>query len=101
MIINEIKKDGEFLPLTWQKEVAQPAPASGTKFSDTLKEMITDVNHLQKESGEMTERLIKGEPVEIHDVMIASQKARTAFQLLLELRNKGLDLYREVNRMQV
>lgn len=49
----------------------------------------------------MTERLIKGEPVELHDVMIASQKARTAFQLLLELRNKGLDLYREVNRMQV
>jgi flagellar hook-basal body complex protein FliE len=39
--------------------------------------------------------------VDIHDVMIAAQKSKTAFQLLMELRNKGLDLYREVLRMQI
>ncbi len=101
MIINELKRIGEHLPLEWQKSQVTPTEPAGTKFSDTLKEVIDDVNQLQKESAGMTERLIKGEPVELHDVMIAAQKARTAFQLLLELRNKGLDLYREVNRMQV
>lgn len=63
--------------------------------------MIDDVNKMQISSAEQTEKLIKGEPVDIHDVMITAQKARTSFQLLMELRNKGLDLYREVLRMQV
>jgi len=49
----------------------------------------------------MTESFIKGEPVDIHDVMITVEKAKTSFELLMELRNKGLDLYREVLRMQI
>ena len=78
-----------------------PQAAEGKSFTDTIKEMIEDTNTLQIESGEKVEQFIKGEPVDIHDVMIASQKARTSFQLLLELRNKGLDLYREITRMQI
>lgn len=56
---------------------------------------------MQQEAGEYTERLLKDEPVELHDVMIAAEKARTSFLLLLELRNKAIELYREVLRMQV
>lgn len=72
-----------------------------TKFTDTLNELIGDVNTLQKQSSDLTERFIKGEPVDIHDVMIASEKAKTGFQLLLELRNKFTDMYREIIRLQV
>lgn len=72
-----------------------------TKFTDTLNELITDVNTLQKQSSDLTERFIKGEPVDIHDVMIASEKAKTGFQLLLEVRNKFTDMYREIIRLQV
>lgn len=72
----------------------------GGGFAATLKELIADVNQMQIESGSMQESFVRGEPVELHDVMIASQKASTSFKLLLELRNKGLDLYREVSRMQ-
>ena len=72
-----------------------------TKFVDAMSEFIGDVNSLQKESGQKTEAFIKGEPVDIHDVMITAQKAKTSFELLMELRNKALDLYKEVNRMQV
>ena len=71
------------------------------KFTDTLSEFVGDVNSLQLESIEKTEAFIKGEPVDIHDVMISSQKAKTSFELLMELRNKALELYKEVNRMQV
>lgn len=49
----------------------------------------------------MSERFIKGEAVDLHDVMIAAEKAKTSFQLLMEMRNKALDLYREAMRIQV
>lgn len=75
-------------------------PSQGTGFADTLRGFIGEVNGLQKESAAKSEGFIKGEPIELHDVMIASNKAKTSFQLLLELRNKGLELYREVSRMQ-
>lgn len=71
------------------------------KFSDTLSEFVSDVNSLQLESKEKTDAFIKGEPVDIHDVMISSEKAKTSFELLMELRNKALELYKEVSRMQV
>ncbi len=70
-------------------------------FVDTLKQMIQEVNQLNRESRQKQEAFIKGEPVEIHDVMIAAEKAKTSFQLLLEIRNKFLDFYREIIRMQI
>lgn len=70
-------------------------------FADALKGFVADVNNQQIQSKNMTESFIKGEPVDIHDVMITAEKAKTSFELLMELRNKGLDLYREVLRMQI
>ncbi|TNE34148.1 flagellar hook-basal body complex protein FliE [bacterium] len=71
------------------------------KFTDTLSEFVSDVNSLQIESSKKSDAFIKGEPVDIHDVMISAEKAKTSFELLMELRNKALELYKEVNRMQV
>lgn len=73
----------------------------GESFVDTLKQMIEDVNNIQQESHQLSEKFIKGEPVELHDVMIAAEKAKTSFQLLLEIRNKFIDFYREIIRMQM
>ncbi len=102
MIINELNRNKDFLPLEQQKNSTNiNQDIENVTFADTLKTLINDTNNLQKESSQLTESFIKGEPVDIHDVMIAAQKSRTAFQLLMELRNKGLDLYREVLRMQV
>lgn len=70
-------------------------------FIDTLKQMIDEVNQLHNESKEKQEAFIKGEPIEIHDIMIAAEKAKTSFQLLLEIRNKFIDFYREIIRLQV
>ena len=101
MLINELNRKNDFLPLVQQKQSVDNIQPTGTKFSDTLKDLINDVNDMQIDAGNKTEQMIKGEPIDIHDVMISSQKAKTSFQLLLELRNKGLDLYREVSRMQI
>lgn len=77
---------------------------SGTdepSFSDTLKGFVDDVNAMQKDSAKQSERFLKGEAVDVHDVMIAAEKAKTTFQLLMELRNKALDVYKEALRVQV
>lgn len=102
MVINELDPSRQFLPLVQQQSRERGIePSSETSFAGTLREFVGDVNGLQKDSAEQRDKLIKGEPVDIHDVMITAQKAKTSFQLLVELRNKAMDLYREVNRMQV
>ena len=101
MIINETDPSRRYLPLVQQKFGESTTTTKDVTFVDTVKQLMEDVNKMQIDSAEQTEKLIKGEPVDIHDVMITAQKARTSFQLLMELRNKGLDLYREVLRMQV
>jgi flagellar hook-basal body complex protein FliE len=70
-------------------------------FGDTLNKAITDVNSLQREAGDAVKKMVAGQPVDLHDVMIAAEKARTSFDLLLEVRNKTIDMYRELMRMQV
>lgn len=101
MIVNEMDASKQFLPKVQQKLQNNPINTKDVTFVDTFKTLITDVNSQQVEAADATEKLIKGEPVDIHDVMISAEKAKTSFQLLMELRNKGLDLYREVLRMQI
>ncbi len=83
------------------EEKEETKETKGSSFADTMNGFLHEVNKMQNDSSEMTESFIKGEDVNLHDVMIAGQKAKTTFQLLIELRNKGLDLYREIQRMQV
>lgn len=101
MVINELDPSAKFQPLVQQKSQNQETASESTSFAGTVNELISDVNHLQKDSAEKRDKLIKGEPVDIHDVMISAQMASTSFKLLMELRNKGLDLYNQVMRMQV
>lgn len=102
MIINEADPSRQYLPLVQQLNQERGVNyQNNITFADTLRNFVGDVDGLQKESGDAINSFIKGDPIDLHDVMIASQKATTSFQLLMELRNKGLDLYREVSRMQV
>jgi flagellar hook-basal body complex protein FliE len=71
------------------------------KFSSVLKESIEKINEAQNQSDQMTEKLIRGENVDLHNVMIASQKASITLQTSLEIRNKVIEAYQEIMRMQV
>jgi flagellar hook-basal body complex protein FliE len=81
-------------------KAVKPAEA-GQAFSQFLQEAINKVNTEQVKSDMMTEKLVKGENVDLHQVMIASQKASISLQLALEVRNKVIESYQEVMRMQV
>ena len=74
---------------------------SRESFEKTLKKFITDVNSLQNQAAESTVDLARGEVEDVHDVMIAVEKANIAMELMLEIRNKIVEAYQEVMRMPV
>lgn len=69
-------------------------------FADLLKSALAEVNKLQQEADEASLRLATGE-AELHQVMIAAEKASISLQLTLAIRNKLLDAYHEIMRMQL
>ena len=70
-------------------------------FANTLQEAIAKVNDQQIQSDVATEKLINGENIELHEVMIASQKASVTLSTTIEVRNKVVEAYQEIMRMSV
>nr|WP_274379960.1 flagellar hook-basal body complex protein FliE [Paenisporosarcina cavernae] len=82
--------------------IQQPTPMeSQQQFGAMLKDALSNVNEQQKVSDVLTNKLIRGEQVELHDVMIASQKASITLNATLEIRNKVIEAYQEIMRMSV
>ncbi|WP_456275502.1 flagellar hook-basal body complex protein FliE [Bacillus sp. AK128] len=80
----------------------KPTPAeSQQRFADFLKNSIDQVNKAQNQSDIATNKLANGEKIDLHEVMIASQKGSITFQATMEIRNKVVEAYQEVMRMQV
>lgn len=74
---------------------------SGKSFADTLTEAIGQVNDLQKSSDKAAQDLATGRTDNVADVMIAAEKADIALKLMVQVRNKIIDAYQEVMKMQV
>ncbi|MBG9455173.1 flagellar hook-basal body protein FliE [Lysinibacillus sphaericus] len=70
-------------------------------FANSLKEAISKVNDQQITSDNLTQKLINGGDVELHEVMIASQKASITLNATIEVRNKVIEAYQEIMRMSV
>ena len=101
MLVSELQSNKSFLPKVEQFNNLTETKSTDTKFVDTLNELINDANDDQIAARDLNEKFVKGEPVDLHNVMIASEKAKTTFQLLMEIRNKFVDMYREVMRTQI
>jgi flagellar hook-basal body complex protein FliE len=95
--------------------VERPAPAppgptrglegvEGTEttpsFADLFKRALGDASSLEHEAQELIAAFLRGEPVELHQVMAASEEAGIALELLVEIRNKLTEAYRSVMNMQ-
>ena len=81
-------------------EVAKTADNEGS-FSEFMKKAIDEVNTLQQQSSDMKTNLVSGQVQDLHQVMIAAEKANVAFQLTVQIRNKVVEAYQEIMRMQV
>lgn len=73
----------------------------GVSFGDYLKNALDSVNQLQLNSEQAGLDFAAGKTDNIHDVMIAGEKADIALQLTMQIRNKVVEAYNEIMRMQI
>jgi flagellar hook-basal body complex protein FliE len=74
--------------------------ADATSFSDTLKRMITAVDTTNAKANEAVVAMTDGTG-DVHDAMIALQRADMTLQLTMQIRNKLVNAYQEITRMPV
>ncbi|VAX30404.1 Flagellar hook-basal body complex protein FliE [hydrothermal vent metagenome] len=78
-----------------------PSEKTAKPFSESLKESLNEVNQLKKiAKGSITD-LATGKDQVLHQTMIAVEKADVSFKLMMQVRNKILSAYEEINRMQL
>lgn len=78
-----------------------PESKPKTSFSDYLKGEVQELNQSQKVAEDAAADLASGKAESIHETMLKSTQAELNFNLFVQLRNKALDAYHEVMRMQV
>jgi flagellar hook-basal body complex protein FliE len=79
-----------------------PAGSAGEQgsFGNSLRNAINSVDQLNQTSESQVTELLKGDRQDIHNVMIAVEKADVSFQLMMQVRNKILNAYQEVSKLQ-
>jgi flagellar hook-basal body complex protein FliE len=84
-----------------------PTPATSTgqgvgdsSFGDVLSNAVNGVEQLHTSAQQQVTQLAEGDRQDIHSVMIAVEKADVAFQLMMQVRNKIVNAYQEVSKMQ-
>ncbi len=70
-------------------------------FSKVISDAINKVNDAQVTADQKVEGFISGEDVSMHDVMLSMQESQLSMQLLIEVRNKVVEAYQEINRVQL
>jgi flagellar hook-basal body complex protein FliE len=70
-------------------------------FRETLERYIQDVNSLQVEADKAVRNLVTGKMDNFHEVIVAMSEADLSFRLMMQMRNKLVDAYKEIMRMQV
>jgi flagellar hook-basal body complex protein FliE len=82
------------------KAQVQPDQASGS-FKDVLLDSIDQVNSMQQDADRAVESLFTGGDVEPAQVLTAVQKADLAFRMMMQVRNKLLQVYQEIKDIQI
>jgi len=90
-------------PTETGKGLAQAAgtPTDGANFGDVLKQALQEVNTAQHTAEQEARNLMVGESTDMHTAILAVQKADVSFQMMMAVRSKLIDAYREVMRMQM
>jgi flagellar hook-basal body complex protein FliE len=78
-----------------------PTQPVGDSFGNVLGKLISDVNQKQTAANAAVDGLQSGSGVPLHQAVIAMEEANVSFQLMVEVRNKLLDSYQELMRMQI
>ena len=70
-------------------------------FAAALKSSLNEVNQMQQQADAAITALATGDKVSLHDTMIAMEQADVSFRLMMQVRNKIVEAYQEILRMQI
>ena len=94
--INGLSSTAEIL-----KNKAKVDGASGEGFAQHLKSALNEVNELQEKSEVAIADMATGQVKDLHQAALSISKAETSMKLMLEIRNKALNAYKELGRTQL
>ena len=101
MIINNIPTIESTLAGDISKVKSEENSTYGEAFGDMLSNTLETLNDSLNTANEGTESFLSGETENVHEVMLKMQEAHIQFQLVTEVRNKMVEVYQEISRMQI
>jgi flagellar hook-basal body complex protein FliE len=74
---------------------------AGADFSNALQQAVSSLQQLGSQADSASLSLAKGDPIDIHEVMLANEQASLGFSMAVQVRNKLVDAYSEIMKMSV
>ncbi len=99
--LQQIRFPAPVEPLSSTPLSPQTAKPAETSFGNLFEQAVQRVEQTQLDSREKVDRLLRGEEQELHEVVLASQRAELSFEYFLQVRNKVVQAYQEIMRMQM
>jgi len=84
-----------------QFQTSSVSPSGGASFENLLGGLVNDVAQKQAAASHAVTGLLSGQNVSLHQAMISMEEANVSFQMMVEVRNRLLDSYQELMRMQI
>jgi len=97
----QLEKSGQIIRSGENRTLGVDKPQDDQQFLGLVQDFLGDVNHLQHRSGSALKAFVAGEITDLHQVMVASKEAGVALDLLIEIRNRVMESYQEIMRIQV
>jgi flagellar hook-basal body complex protein FliE len=92
---------GNLIRSTGTQSTENVAEGEKKDFGDSITDFIKSVNQNSKEAGKLATDVVQGKSQNLHEAMAAMEESGLSFKLMLEIRNKLLESFKEVQRMQV
>jgi len=101
--MNEIKgiQNQIIIPEIKQQETTVVKKDDSISFGDTISNFLDAVNTAQVDAKDSVSEIVTGESENLHEAMAKVEEAKLSFELMLEIRNKLLQSFQEIQRMQV
>jgi flagellar hook-basal body complex protein FliE len=101
--MNEIKsiQNQIIIPEIKQQETTVVKKDDSISFGDTISNFLDAVNTAQVDAKDSVSEIVTGESENLHEAMAKVEEAKISFELMLEIRNKLLQSFQEIQRMQV
>lgn len=98
--VSAVNGAGSMASQVWNSGSGSDEGEQGTPFAGLMKSMVEQTKSLDDQASSAVTGLLSGKGVDVHQAMIATQKANMAFELALQVRNKAVGAYQQMMGMQ-